>query len=141
MWRGVRNWVWGGWGGREVCTSTYTYYHVHHQHRIKPTHHRDTPSPLHTTHTTHHPHYPPPPSPGLPPSTHPGSTDTSLWTHYNNGARQYCGHTFPDGMKKNERLAANVVTPTTKAVDHDVPISGEEIVGQGLMSEDDWEAV
>lgn len=34
-----------------------------------------------------------------------GSTDTSLWTHYKNGAREYCGNTFPDGMRKNERLA------------------------------------
>ena len=70
-----------------------------------------------------------------------GSTDTSLWTHYNNGAREYCGHSFPDGMVKNQRLDANVVTPTTKAVDHDVPISGKDIVQQGLMSQEDWDAV
>lgn len=70
-----------------------------------------------------------------------GSTDTSLWTHYNAGARTYRGHSFPDGMAKNQRLDANVVTPTTKAVDHDVPISGTEIVAQGLMSQEDWDAV
>jgi len=34
-----------------------------------------------------------------------GSTDTSLWTHYKAGAREYCGNTFPDGMHKNDRLA------------------------------------
>jgi phosphoribosylaminoimidazole-succinocarboxamide synthase len=51
-----------------------------------------------------------------------GSTDTSLWTHYSNGARSYCGNTFPDGMRKNDRLTVNVITPTTKAEDHDVPI-------------------
>jgi phosphoribosylaminoimidazole-succinocarboxamide synthase len=34
-----------------------------------------------------------------------GSTDTSLWTHYKNGAREYCGNAFPDGMLKNQRLA------------------------------------
>lgn len=44
-----------------------------------------------------------------------GSTDTSLWTHYKAGAREYCGNTFPDGMSKNQRLAANVITPTTKS--------------------------
>lgn len=44
-------------------------------------------------------------------------------------------------MCKNERLAENVVTPTTKAVDHDVPISAVEIVEQGLMSQADWDLV
>ena len=38
-------------------------------------------------------------------TTNAGSTDTSLWTHYKNGARQYCGNSFPDGMRKNDRLA------------------------------------
>jgi phosphoribosylaminoimidazole-succinocarboxamide synthase len=68
-----------------------------------------------------------------------GSTETSLWTHYSNGAREYCGNRFPDGMKKNERLQENVLTPTTKAVDRDVPISAGEIVAQGLMSQADWD--
>lgn len=68
-----------------------------------------------------------------------GSTDTSLWTHYARGEREYCGNTFPDGMKKNERLKKHVLTPTTKAVDHDVPISPAEIVRQGLMSQEDWD--
>ena len=35
----------------------------------------------------------------------------------------------------------NVVTPTTKAADHDVPISPLEIVEQGLMSQEDWDLV
>ncbi len=39
------------------------------------------------------------------------------------------------------RLAVNVVTPTTKAADHDVPISPAEIVVQGLMSQEDWDTV
>lgn len=70
-----------------------------------------------------------------------GSTDTSLWTHYNRGAREYCGNTFPDGMRKNQRLAQNVVTPTTKAEDHDVPITPAEIVKQGLMTQEEWDYV
>ena len=32
-----------------------------------------------------------------------GSTDTSLWTVYNAGQRQYCGNSFPDGLRKNQR--------------------------------------
>jgi phosphoribosylaminoimidazole-succinocarboxamide synthase len=68
-----------------------------------------------------------------------GSTETSLWTHYKAGQREYCGNTFPDGMRKNDRLGHNVITPTTKAVDHDVPISPSDIVDQGLMTSSDWE--
>jgi len=52
-----------------------------------------------------------------------GSTSTSLWTHYKDGVRTYCGNDFPDGLAKNDKLPANVVTPTTKAEDHDEPIS------------------
>jgi phosphoribosylaminoimidazole-succinocarboxamide synthase len=59
-----------------------------------------------------------------------GSTDTSLWTHYNAGEREYCGNEFPDGLRKNSRLSHNVITPTTKAVDHDVPIDAAGIVAQ-----------
>ncbi|PNW85984.1 hypothetical protein CHLRE_03g202113v5 [Chlamydomonas reinhardtii] len=70
-----------------------------------------------------------------------GSTDTSLWTHYKAGARSYCGNDFPDGMRKNDRLASNVITPTTKAEDHDVPISPAEIVAQGLMTQQEWDTV
>ena len=39
------------------------------------------------------------------------------------------------------RLAANVITPTTKAADHDEPISAADIVSRGLMSQQDWDTV
>ncbi|KAK9836421.1 hypothetical protein WJX74_000107 [Apatococcus lobatus] len=68
-----------------------------------------------------------------------GSTSTSLWTHYKDGARSYCGNTFPDGLRKNDRLESNVVTPTTKAADHDEPISPAGIVERGLMSQAELE--
>lgn len=67
-----------------------------------------------------------------------GSTDTSLWTVYQKGVRNYCGNALPDGMVKNQKLAANILTPTTKAADHDVPITPEEIIKSGLMSESDY---
>jgi phosphoribosylaminoimidazole-succinocarboxamide synthase len=56
-----------------------------------------------------------------------GSTDTSLWTVYNKGARNYCGNVLRDGMVKNQKLSANILTPTTKAADHDVPVTPEEV--------------
>jgi phosphoribosylaminoimidazole-succinocarboxamide synthase len=68
-----------------------------------------------------------------------GSTDTSIWTQYNNGARSYCGHTLPEGMKKNEPLPANIVTPTTKEKTHDRPITAEEIVAEGWLTQTEWE--
>jgi len=68
-----------------------------------------------------------------------GTTSTSLWTVYKNGDRNYCGHQLPEGMKKNEKLAKPLLTPTTKDVEHDRPISAEEIVSSGLMSQEDWD--
>ncbi|KAL3616683.1 Phosphoribosylaminoimidazole-succinocarboxamide synthase (SAICAR synthetase) [Castilleja foliolosa] len=68
-----------------------------------------------------------------------GSTDTSLWTVYQKGVRNYCGNPLPDGMVKNQKLEANILTPTTKAADHDVPITPEEIVQLGLMTQADYD--
>ncbi|KAK4399556.1 Phosphoribosylaminoimidazole-succinocarboxamide synthase, chloroplastic [Sesamum angolense] len=65
-----------------------------------------------------------------------GSTDTSLWTVYKKGIRNYCGNVLPDGMVKNQKLPANILTPTTKAADHDVPITPEE---RGLMTQADYD--
>ena len=36
------------------------------------------------------------------------------------------------------RLERNVITPTTKAEDHDEPISPDEIVERGLMTQHQW---
>jgi phosphoribosylaminoimidazole-succinocarboxamide synthase len=68
-----------------------------------------------------------------------GSTDTSIWTQYQKGARNYCGHALPDGMKKNEQLPKNIVTPTTKETAHDRPITAKEIVAEQWMTADQWE--
>ncbi len=70
-----------------------------------------------------------------------GSTDTSIWTQYQKGVRNYCGHALPEGMKKNEPLAKNIVTPTTKEKTHDRPISGKEIVAEGWMTAAQWELI
>lgn len=68
-----------------------------------------------------------------------GTTDTSLWTVYNKGVRNYCGNALPNGMVKNQKLSANILTPTTKAADHDVPVTPDEIIKSGLMSKDDFD--
>ncbi|MDP6755280.1 MAG: phosphoribosylaminoimidazolesuccinocarboxamide synthase [Candidatus Marinimicrobia bacterium] len=68
-----------------------------------------------------------------------GSTSTSLWTVYNNGDREYCGNVLPEGLKKNQKLDANMLTPTTKEEHHDRPIAPPEIVSEGWMTQEDWD--
>ncbi|KAF9597213.1 hypothetical protein IFM89_016354 [Coptis chinensis] len=68
-----------------------------------------------------------------------GSTDTSLWTVYNKGVRNYCGNALPEGLVKNQKLPANILTPTTKAADHDIPVTPEEIIERGLMTRDEYD--
>jgi phosphoribosylaminoimidazole-succinocarboxamide synthase len=71
-----------------------------------------------------------------------GVTSTSIWTHYAGGERVFCGHRLPDGLRKNERLPAPILTPSTKAPkgDHDVSASREEILAMGHISAADFDA-
>jgi phosphoribosylaminoimidazole-succinocarboxamide synthase len=63
----------------------------------------------------------------------------SSWRTYKKGAREICGVPIPDGMREHERFPEPIVTPTTKAHEgHDEDISKEEIIKQGLVSEEDY---
>ena len=63
----------------------------------------------------------------------------SAWREYAAGARELCGVKLPDGMRENERFPEPIITPTTKAAEgHDENISREEIIAQGLVSEEDY---
>ena len=63
----------------------------------------------------------------------------SAWRDYKNGVREICGIQLPDGMKENERFPEPIITPTTKADEgHDLNISKEEIIAQGLVSAKDY---
>ena len=63
----------------------------------------------------------------------------SAWRDYKNGVRKICGIQLPDGMKENERFPEPIITPTTKADEgHDLNISKEEIIAQGLVSAEDY---
>ncbi len=68
-----------------------------------------------------------------------GSTSTSAWTQYKDGGRNICGNILPDGMVKNQKFDQPILTPTTKAEDHDESISAEEIVNQGIIDAETWE--
>lgn len=67
-----------------------------------------------------------------------GSTATSAWTLYANGARSICGNTLPDGMVKNQRFDQPILTPTTKSDVHDESISAKEIVERNIIDEPTW---
>ena len=65
-----------------------------------------------------------------------GVSSTSIWRAYEAGERMYCGHRLPEGMKKHQKLAEPLLTPTTKAEhgDHDALISREELIASGAIS-------
>ncbi len=61
------------------------------------------------------------------------------WREYRDGKRSLSGVPMPGGMKENEKFPEPIITPTTKAeTGHDEDISREEILQQGLVSEDDY---
>jgi phosphoribosylaminoimidazole-succinocarboxamide synthase len=70
-----------------------------------------------------------------------GVTTTSIWYHYENGGRLFCGHKLPDGMRKNQKLDKPILTPSTKAAkgDHDRSVSREEILKEGVLSAEDFD--
>jgi phosphoribosylaminoimidazole-succinocarboxamide synthase len=64
-----------------------------------------------------------------------GVTSTSIWKAYEAGARTFCGHRLPEGMRKNQPLPAPILTPSTKAAkgDHDVSVSRDELLAMGRI--------
>jgi len=62
-----------------------------------------------------------------------GVTGTSLWTHYQNGQRDFGSFRLPNGIKKNQKLPKPVLTFTTKSDEHDEYITPKEIVAKGLI--------
>lgn len=64
----------------------------------------------------------------------------SAWREYQKGCREICGVKLPEGMKENQRFPEPIITPTTKADEgHDMNISKEEIIAQGIVSKEDYE--
>ena len=63
----------------------------------------------------------------------------SAWRAYKEGCREICGVKLPEGMKENQRFPEPIITPTTKADEgHDLNISKEEIIAQGIVSAEDY---
>lgn len=70
-----------------------------------------------------------------------GVTSTSIWRAYEAGARQFCGHALLEGMRKNQKLPAPLLTPSTKGPrgEHDVSVSRAELLAMGALSEAHFE--
>ena len=72
-----------------------------------------------------------------------GTTGTSILSLYKAGQREMYGMRLPDGMRDNEKLPQTIITPTSKAFHggHDEPLTPAEIVGQGLLTDEQWRTV
>lgn len=66
-----------------------------------------------------------------------GSTNTSLWTMYNNGMRELYDIKLRDGYQKNEKLDITIITPTTKG-NKDIPINKQQIIEQNYLTEEEY---
>ena len=66
----------------------------------------------------------------------------SAWREYKAGCRELCGVKLPEGMKENQKFPEPIITPTTKADEgHDMNISRDEIIAQGIVAKEDWELI
>ena len=70
-----------------------------------------------------------------------GVTTTSAWYNYEKGVRNFCGNVLPEGLKKNQKFAKPIITPSTKAAhgDHDESVSPEQIIGRGLFTKAEYD--
>lgn len=60
-----------------------------------------------------------------------------LAREYKSGKRVLCGVSLPEGLVENQQLPNPIITPTTKAMEgHDEDISVQEIIHQGIVSEE-----
>ncbi len=61
------------------------------------------------------------------------------WRTYKSGERILCGVQMPEGLKENDKFPEPIITPATKAEEgHDIDISKEDIIAQGIVSAEDY---
>jgi phosphoribosylaminoimidazole-succinocarboxamide synthase len=70
-----------------------------------------------------------------------GVTDTSIWTRYGKGQRDFGDLSLPGGMKKNSKLPMPVFDPTTKEDTHDRALTASEMVAEGLVTQELYDSV
>lgn len=64
-----------------------------------------------------------------------GVSSTSIGQAYLRGQRSFCGHTLPEGMQMHQKLATNILTPSTKAPkgQHDESVAKTELFERGVI--------
>ncbi len=68
-----------------------------------------------------------------------GNLTGHAWRTYTTGKRALCGAVMPEGMKENDYFPSPIITPSTKASEgHDEDISPDEIIKNGLATEEEW---
>jgi phosphoribosylaminoimidazole-succinocarboxamide synthase len=71
-----------------------------------------------------------------------GNLTGHAWRTYASGKRELCGGKLPEGRKENDLFPTPIITPSTKAsAGHDEDISKEEIIKQGLATEEEWKVL
>ncbi|MBI3036389.1 phosphoribosylaminoimidazolesuccinocarboxamide synthase [Candidatus Woesearchaeota archaeon] len=72
-----------------------------------------------------------------------GVTTTSIWYNYERGAREFCGHKLPNGLRKDEKLPQPLLTPSTKAEkgQHDESVSRMEVINRGLLTAAEFDEI
>lgn len=70
-----------------------------------------------------------------------GTTSTSVWHHYENGGRNFCGNPLEDGMKKDQKLDHPILTPSTKAAhgEHDESVPPQVLLDRGVITQAEWD--
>ncbi|MES2998048.1 MAG: phosphoribosylaminoimidazolesuccinocarboxamide synthase [Pseudomonadota bacterium] len=67
-----------------------------------------------------------------------GSTNTSLWTLYQQGERHIFGNHLPNGLRKNDKLAQAILTPTSKEQEHDRPLQRTDLANIPYLTSTLW---
>jgi phosphoribosylaminoimidazole-succinocarboxamide synthase len=71
-----------------------------------------------------------------------GNLTGHAWRTYSSGKKELCGVKMPEGMKENDFFPTPIITPSTKAAaGHDEDISKDQIIAQGLATEEEWEVM
>ncbi|MGZ6004829.1 MAG: phosphoribosylaminoimidazolesuccinocarboxamide synthase [Candidatus Saccharimonadales bacterium] len=65
-----------------------------------------------------------------------GVTNTSLWTLYEAGQRDFIDFELKPGLKKNQKLGQALITPTSKD-EHDRPLTQNDIIDK-IVDENTW---
>lgn len=68
------------------------------------------------------------------------STSTSLYQHYINGSRNFCGHNLPDNLVPNGPLPYVMDTPSTKAAE-DESISEADVLERGICTKEEYREI